>query len=107
MPAVYPRQLPAQSPVPALHPPAKRRLRFYLPLFQSAHESDSPVAPSRSSLPDKAVRLTSLAPWPPPHSNPLDPSLVGRLRIARPHRVLPKWASPRSQVLLLRQCRLC
>src|SRR5258706_9317315 len=94
-PAVRLRRFLLQFRRRALRLPAKRRLRFFHPLFRSAYESDFPAAPSRSSLQDKTARHATLCSPPLPDSNPYDPS---RVRIPLPHCLLREPAPPSSRL---------
>src|ERR1700675_329 len=78
---------------------AKRRLRFFRPLFRSAHESDFPSAPSRSSLRDKSLHSTTPAPWPLPDSSSWDPSPAAGSRSCPPQRPLQEPPSHHSRFL--------
>src|ERR1700730_8530453 len=78
---------------------AKRRLRFFRPLFRSAPESDFPSTPSRSSLRDKSLHSTTLAPWPLPDCSSWDPSPAAGSRSCPPQRPLQAPPSHHSQFL--------
>src|SRR5467141_4120473 len=103
-PAVRLRRFLLQFRWRALRLLAKRRLRFFHPLFRSAHESDFPAGPSRSSLRDKSVHSTTLAAWPPPDSSSRDPSAAAVSWSHRPQR--PLQESPPRHSRFLRSGRL-
>src|SRR5260370_21226256 len=87
-PAARPPLPLSQFRARGFHHQAKRKLRFYPPLFSSAHESDFPGGPTRSSLRDKIVRSTKLRAWPHADSNSPDPRPNGGFHIDGPQRAL-------------------
>src|SRR6266852_3171389 len=80
------------------HHLAAQKLYFFGQPFRGAHESDFLAAPSRSFLWDKAVPLSTLAPWHLPDSSSWDPNSSGCFPHARPHRLLQAPLPSHSRV---------